>query len=210
MDELKNYDNKLIYIIIFNIVLTLWISNPSSLIENNLIISTFLTVPILYLPTYLINNLIPSEWKFKLIYPDNEKHRFAYGIFRKLRNGDIQYNKKLIDLELIINTYGLPKTKSEEDNLWYSIYEEHRYDNKISQQHREFLFCRDFTTIILIMTILFPIILSKIGLNADIYINIGLLEFWIFFMLSRYKNKKMVLSVLQEETKSLKDKIYKD
>ena len=40
-------------------------------------------------------------------------------------------------------------------------------------------------------------------------IEIGICEFVIFWILSRYKNKILVLSVLQEETESLKKMEYK-
>lgn len=56
MDDLKNYDDKLIYIIIFNVAVTLLLNNPATFIENNELISFVLTVPVLYLPIYIISS----------------------------------------------------------------------------------------------------------------------------------------------------------
>lgn len=211
MEDIKDYDDKLIYIIIFNVAFTLLINDPSTFIENNAIISIILTVPILFLPIYVITNIIPSELKFKILYPDNKKHRYAYGIFTRLKNNKLKYNKKLIDMDIIVTNHGIPKTKTKEDDLWYAIYNKHKYDTKIYQQHKQFLFCRDFTTIILIITIIFSILSLKFGFNSFIktMIEIGICEFVIFWILSRYKNKILVLSVLQEETESLKKMEYK-
>lgn len=209
MDDLKNYDDKLIYIIIFNVALILLLNNPKTVIENKDMISIMLTVPVLYLPIYIINNLFSREWKYKILYPKNESHRFAHGIFSRLNNKDIKFDSNLIDVDLILKNYGEPKTEIGEDNLWYKIYNDHKYDNKIYQQNRQFLFCRDSMATVIIITLLFSIIAKLFGFSPFILLTIiliGICEFIIFWILARKQNKILALSVLQEETDYLRKK----
>ena len=209
MDDLKNYDDKLIYIIIFNVAVTLLFNNPATFIANNEIISIVLTVPVLYLPIYIINNLFSREWKYKILYPKNESHRFAYGIFTRLKNQDIDYDSELIDVNLILKNHEEPKTEVEEDNLWYKIYNKYRYDNKIYQQNRQFLFCRDSMATVLIITPIFSILAELFGFSSLILVIVlvGIFEFIIFWFLARKQNGILVLSVLQEETDYLRKKL---
>lgn len=208
MDELKNYDDKLIYIIIFNIAFALLINNPTTFIENNTILSIVLTVPSLYLPIYIINNCFSREWKFEILYPKNESHHFAHGIFTKLEKNTLDYDPKLIDINLILSYHGKPETEPKEDSLWYEIYKKHRYDPKIYQQNRQFLFCRDSMATVLIITLIFIKIGRYIGFNPFIItiIIMGIFEFGIFRRLAKKNNKILALSVLQEETDHLKRK----
>lgn len=208
MNDLKNYDDKLIYIIIFNVAVTLLLNNPATFIENNELISFVLTVPVLYLPIYIINNLLSREWKYKILYPKNDLHRFAYGIFTRLRNNEIKYDSKLIDVELILDNHEEPKTEPEEDDLWYKIYNEYRYDNKIYQQNRQFLFCRDSMAAVLIITLIFLVVGLFVGFNSIILtmVCLGTFEFCFFREYAIKHNKILVLSVLQEETAHLRKK----
>lgn len=208
MDDLKNYNDKLIYIIIFQVAFTILLNNPTTFIKNSDMISIILTVPALYLPSYIINNLFPCEWKYKILYPENESHRFAYGIFTKLQNNALKYDPKLIDVDLILSIHGKPKTKPKEDELWYNIYKKHRYDNKIYQQNRQFLFCRDSLTTVLIITLIFSVLAQVFGFRylTVTIVSIGIIESIIFWMLTRKHNKTLALSVLQEETDHLKRK----
>ena len=209
MDDLKNYDDKLIYIIIFNVAVTLLLNNPATFIANNEIISIVLTVPVLYLPIYIINNLFSREWKYKILYPNNKSHRFAYGIFTRLKNQDLEYDSELIDVNLILKNHEKPKTEVEEDNLWYKIYNKYRYDKKIYQQNRQFLFCRDSMATVPIITPIFSILAELLGFSSLILVIVlvGIFEFIIFWFLARKQNGILVLSVLQEETDYLRKKL---
>ena len=208
MNDLKNYDDKIIYFTMFNISLFLLINfNYKFIISNHDIISLILTVPILYLPTYLINYLISTETKFKLLYPFTPNHRFAYNIFTKMETGEIKYDKRLIDINLIKKFYGPFKDGIEEDNIWYQIYNKHKYDQKIFEQNRHFLLCRDFTAMIIPFTVLFLIVVFWLGIpfnNLIFILIISVFEFFIFRELAEKHNKKFALSVLQEETNKLK------
>ena len=209
MDDLKNYDDKLIYIIIFNVAVTLLLNNPTTFIANNEIISIILTVPVIYWPIYIINNLFSREWKYKILYPKNKSHRFAYGIFTRLKNQNIDYSSELIDVDLILKNHEKPKTEIDEDNLWYRIYNKHRYDNKIYQQNRQFLFCRDSMATVIIITPIFSILVELFGFSSLILtiVIVGIFEFIIFRKLAIKQNEILVLSVLQEETDCLRKKL---
>lgn len=213
MSELKEYDNKLIFFIIFNIIVSFYFNNPNTFTNNYGIISIILTTSFFYLPIYLVKNIFPREWKFRILYPQNESHRFAYGVFSRLKFGKLKYDKKLIDLELILKKYDMPKTKLKEDDLWYEIYEKHKDKNKIHDQNKQFLMCRDYTIIILIITITFIILYLTISILGSFFgfkyfilsmIILGIMEFFIFYFLARHNNKLLALYVLQEETNDLK------
>ncbi len=91
------------------------------------------------MPIYIINNLFSREWKYKILCPRNASHRFAQGIFTRLKNHDIDYDSKLMDVDLILMNHVKLKTEVGEDNLWCKIYNKHRCDNKIYQQNMQFL-----------------------------------------------------------------------
>ena len=203
MNDLKDYDDKLIYFIIFNIGLFLLINyNFRTIINNYGIFSIILSVPVLYLPIYLFNNMIPANYKFKILYYNKKHQRFASDIFTRMKNGKLNYNKNLINLDLIFKTYGCPKTY-EEDSLWYKIYLKRRYEPIVYQQHKLFLLSRDFTAIILPLTLSFSVVVYFLGIslsNILIFLVISIIEVLIFRYIAIEQNKKFALSVLQEET----------
>ncbi len=205
-DDLKNYEDKLVYFVIFNIALFILINFDFEVIlEHHELISLILAIPILYFPIYVINNVITEDWKFFVLYPRKHNHHFASDIFTKLLSNKIKDEK--IDVDLIIKEYGRPKNFDEEDDLWYDIYYNHRYDQKVYEHHRQFLFCRDFTVMVLpliVLYIIFTYFLKILINNVEIICLIAIFEFIGFWCLTRYQNKKFALSVLQEETYKLK------
>ena len=206
-DDLKNYEDKLVYFVIFNIVLFLLVNFDFDVILKHIeLISLILTItPLLYFPIYVINNALSEKIKFIVLFPLKYNHHFASDIFTKLSSNEIKDDK--IDVDLIIKNHYQPKDYDEEDELWYDIYWEHRYNQKVYEHHRQFLFCRDFTMMILPLT-MFYLILSyflKISLShVEIIFIIAIVEFFLFWWLTRYQNKKFVLVVLEEENYKLK------
>lgn len=209
MDDLKDYDDKLIYFIIFNIALFLLINyNFKTIMDNHGIISIILSVPVLYLPVYILNNVISENFKFWILYFYKKPHRFAANIFTRMKDGSLDYNKDYIDVDLILENYGYPEGPYEEDSVWYEIYHKRRYEPKVYQQHKPFLLSRDFTAIILPLTVLFSIVVYFLGIslcNILILLVISVFEMFLFRMIAIKQNKKFALSVLQEETYYLKE-----
>lgn len=206
-DDLKNYGDKLVYFAIFNIALFLLINlTIEVIIKNPELLSLILTAPVLYLPVYVINNALSENLKFLVLFPEKHNHHYASDIFTKLCTGKIKDEK--IDATLIIKNHYNPKDFDEEDGLWYDIYWEHRYNPKVFEHHRQFLFSRDFTMMILPLTGLYLVFmyLIKIPLNNFWLICIiVVIEFISFWYLSRNHNKKLILIVLQEETYKIKN-----
>lgn len=208
MENLKNYDKKLVIYIFSNLLIFYIINNNFNIIYEYSNLISFLSVPLLSLIVFVINNIIPREIKFTILYFYKKKHRFASEIFTRLKNQDISYDENFIDVDLILNKYKDWEGK-DEDDLWYNIYFKHKYDEKIYQQNRDFLFVRDFTALILPITILFFIInyIFKIPCqNSWIILILALLEFFFFRMISIKNNKRLVLSVLQQETYEINKK----
>ncbi len=205
-DDLKNYGDKLVYFAIFNIGLFLLINlTIEVIIKNPELISLILTAPVLYLPVYVINNALSEKLKFLILFPEKHNHHYASDIFTRLSTGKIKDEK--IDVELIIKNHYKPNNSNEEDELWYDIYWEHRYNQKVLEHHRQFLFSRDFTMIILPLTVVYLLFMHLIKFplnNFWLICIITLIEFISFLCLSRTHNKKLVLVVLQEETYKLK------
>lgn len=206
-EDLKNYDDKLVYFVIFNIALFLLVNfDFKVIVENHELVSLILTIPVLYFPIYLINNTLSENQKFKALFPQKHNHHFASDIFTKLSSGNIKDEK--IDVNLIIENHYHPKNFDEEDTLWYDIYLKHRYTQKVFEQHRQFLFCRDFTMMIVPLTGLYLLLMHflKIPLNNIwLIFIIAIVEFLFFWKLSTDHNKKLVMIVLQEETYKLKN-----
>lgn len=207
-EDLKNYNNELAYFVLFNIALFIWIElDFKFIIENYELLSVLLTIPLYYFPIYLFNNLMPSDWKFFVLYPLKHNHHYASDIFTKIDSGKIKVKKALIDIDLIIKKHRQPKNADDEDKLWFELYYNHRYDNKVYHHHRRFLFCRDYTMMIMPLFALFILTdyILKYSLNNELMLLlIAIVEFITFWILARYQNKKFALAVLQEETYRLK------
>ena len=213
-EDLKNYGDKLVYFVIFNLAWFILLDFDMKLfVENYDLIKIILSTSIFYFPIYIINNYINADWKFVLLYPRKYNHHYASDIFTKIKIGKLK-TKELIDINLIIRKYGYKKDPKFEDNLWFKLYLKHRYDSKIYQQHRQFLFCRDLTALMPLLSI-FLIVLDysiTISIAGRIWIVIFILiiEFIIVRGLAIKQNEKFALSVLQEETTNLKRKPNKN
>lgn len=213
-EDLKNYGDKLVFFVIFNLAWFILLDFDMKLfVENYDLIKIILSTSIFYFPIYIINNYINADWKFVLLYPRKYNHHYASDIFTKIKTGKLK-TKELIDINLIIRKYGYKKDPKFEDNLWFKLYLKHRYDSKIYQQHRQFLFCRDLTALMLPLSI-FLIVLDysiTISITGRIWIVIFILiiEFIIVIGLAIKQNEKFALSVLQEETTNLKRKPNKN
>ena len=84
-DDLKNYEDKLVYFVIFNIALFILINFDFEVIlEHHELISLILAIPILYFPIYVINNVITEDWKLFVLYHRKHNQHFASDIFTKL------------------------------------------------------------------------------------------------------------------------------
>ena len=203
-EDLKNYDNALAYFVLFNIALFIFIELKFEGISNNSeIISLLLTIPIYYFPLSIFNNLIPSDWKFFALYPLKHNHHYASDIFSRIESGKLKVKKELIDINLIFKKHRHPQDNEDEDTLWFELYYKHRYDNKIYQQHRRFLFYRDYTIMILPLYALFILTdyVFKFSLHNEVLLLIiAIIELLILWTLTIYQNRKFALAVLQEES----------
>ena len=101
-EDLKNYNNELAYFVLFNIALFIWIElDFKFIIENYELLSVLLTIPLYYFPIYLFNNLMPSDWKFFVLYPLKHNHHYASDIFTKIDSGKIIYiNLKQLNMDI--------------------------------------------------------------------------------------------------------------
>lgn len=206
-EDLKNYDEKLVSLVLFNLAWLLILDfDIVSIIKNYEIITFILTVPIFYFPTYLVNNFIPENVKFIILYPFKDNHHYASDIFTKILNKDIEVDTNLINIELLTKKYGYIEDPNFEDSLWRELYEKHRYEAKVYQHHRQFLFCRDLTMIsipLFVVLIILDLSLPFSHKHTLCIIIISIVEWFVLKLLTEYQNKKFALSVLQEETRVL-------
>lgn len=204
IEDLKNYDNALAYFVLFNIALFILIELKFEVISDNIqLISLLLTIPIYYFPLCIFNNLLPSDLKFFALYPIKHNHHYASDIFSRIESGKIKVKKELIDINLIFKKHRHPQDNDDEDNLWFELYYKHRYDNKVYQQHRRFLFYRDYTMMILPLYALFIFTdyVFKFSPHKEVLLLIiAIIEFLILWTLTIYQNRKFALAVLQEES----------
>jgi len=211
VNNIKNYDYKLVSFIIFNLALFLLLDfNYKLFVFDFDKLALILSVPVLYFPIYVLNAIIPSDIKFFILYFNKPLHHFAHNIFSRLENKSIKYDNNIsINLNLIFEKYYKPKNYRDEDELWYSIYLKHKDDDKIMYQHSQFLLCRDFTAIIIPFSIIFSLFLYFYYhfpmINILHFIICMIIELIIFRNIAIKFNKYFILSVLANETYSIEN-----
>lgn len=203
--KLKNYNKILWTFIAYNITIFISLYSYSKfnltnlnniysvILESSIVMSTSIVI------TIVLNNLITSDFKAKIVFWKIKDPLPGCRIFTKLINKDNR-----IDIELLKEKYGeLPKKPSEQNKLWYRIYTKHRFDKMVFETHREFLISRDLTGLSFIFLGLFSIIsiiFFKSNYKISIYIVYLLIQYTLISIYSQNRGNRFAKNVLAIES----------
>lgn len=205
---LKTYNKELNMIIIFNICLFIFIQYKFMLLNLNSILNKINILHlaglifISYFPSILIVDIIPKEYKKKVVKEYSRDLIFT----------TLEKQKNEIDFNLLEKEYSYSKKDKEDQHfLWYCLYRKYEYDPRIFQINKKYLLCRDY----IIINILLCIFLLFFSLFFSIN-RIGLVVWLIIIFIESYSlrkvansfSKRLVKSVLIEESFQLKNKEF--
>jgi len=167
MSDIKDYrNNELKNYVIGNILLVLLLSGVfDSLFSRelddivtiiNLVVQSVLLSSIIYIYVFLLDSIIPGDYKQKIAYLFRGKLP-GYTIFSDMKN---KLKDDRFTLQDVLSKYkdiydNMPSDESEkqkyENAHWYRIYQDHQNKSKVYTANRDFLLCRDITIITLFL-----------------------------------------------------------
>lgn len=147
--------------------------------------------------TLVLTGIVPSQQKEKLVFWRLNHALPGCRAFTELAPKDPR-----IDLERIREQYGqLPTEPEDQNNLWYSIYKQHRGKPTVEASHRERLFTRDLTSVSFIFILLLPISIFYVGDTLSVkigYTGYMCLQYIALRIVARNYGRRFVCNVLAE------------
>jgi len=147
------------YIIVFSILLyvgfalvngfTLNFVDKIVISRKGLIIEEPILTLFFYVLSLILNYILPSEWKHRLIYLRCQNSLPGCRVFTKLAKKDNR-----ISYEDLVAQYGeLPENPKDQNILWYKIYKKKQADEVVSDSHGRWLLFRDMFAIAFIILV---------------------------------------------------------
>ena len=208
-NELKNYviGNILIILFLNGVLDMFFVEGISENVEFlDKIIQSAMVSSITYIYVFLMDSLISADFKEKITYFGIDKMP-GYTVFSDMKNGvkDIRFTKETV-LEKYREIYEkMPKEKEikefYENEQWYQIYKKYRDKNKVFTSHRDYLLCRDITTITLVLMFIYMllvVIFNTISFSWQTICFLGI-EFLVADIAMRVKAKRFVYNVISED-----------
>lgn len=143
----------------------------------------------------IMNGVISSEWKFRLVflkwnYPLPGSYAFShYG-----------KNDPRIDLLALENKFGeLPSSPQEQNRLWYKMYHSIRNETPIPKIHKDFLFSRDYTGLSFLCLIFFGtggFVLIPSTPTSILYLILLIVQYLVVRVAAKNYGVRLVTTVL--------------
>lgn len=207
-NELRNYviANLLIIVIFTELLNQLFFTNDLVHSVVNTISFAFLT-SIIYIFVFILDGLLPSSFKDRLIFLKKNKLP-GFTIFTDIRSNkisDIRFSQ-----EKILNTHaeiynkldglivGTEEIKKFENEQWYGLYICNKESEMISTSQRDYLLTRDMyisTISISILYLFFSLIVVTIEFNLPVLIYFLVMAV-LTNIVTRVKVRKFVLNVI--------------
>ena len=208
-NELRNYvlANLLIIIMFTDSLKQIYLS------DNDLTISILKTISftflssIIYIFVFIIDGLIPSNYKDRLIFI--KKNRLpGFTVFTDIKTNkisDIRFsNDKILEIhnkiykDLDSKKFTVSEKKKFENEKWYELYIENKNNEMIITSQRDYLLTRDIyisTISIIVLYLFFSRVINSINFEWPILIYF-LVMICVTNIVTRIKVKKFVLNVL--------------
>jgi hypothetical protein len=149
-----------------------------------------------------LSGMVPSEWKFTLIFWKLKNVKPASEAFTKW-----MFEDDRVDIKVLQKKYkNLPTSPKEQNSLWYRMYKKHQEKPSVIDAHRNFLLMRDLATISFIFILIFGLyilIRANYSFRSFIVFLIFFVEYIIFCISARNYGIRFVCNVLAEESSEI-------
>jgi hypothetical protein len=196
MENIKNYNKHLFSFVVLN----LFVLGMNQYLEleyksiNITDIKELLPIPsIAILSTYILNGLLPSNAKYRIVF-FRWNDPLPASRFETLIKNDYRFT-----IDQVIEKYGpIPSSPKQQNIYWYQkIYKPHQDAEKVKEIHRSFLMTRDLTSICLMLIVVS--ILDLIFFKGSwIHLLIVILEFIFLRQVASNYGKRFVTTVISE------------
>lgn len=211
MKDLKDYrDKELKGYVLANLLVLLYLEgcfNWLGTLDTNSMEILKLFIPCLagfsvfYSYIFITDALLSSDIKTKIVFWWHLQP--GYSVFSDMAKGDLDGR---FSLEQLMNKYesiyaNLPGTDEKgnyENNNWYKIYSKHRGNSMIEGSSRDYLLCRDLTSITVLLFVFYMFIYCMLLGNCGNCKFLALLiaEYALLNFASRKKAKRFVYNVI--------------
>lgn len=222
MESLKNYrNNELKWFLVANVLFMVLTSKSFEVEDGDLlnqlivnigkIISVSIFSTTVYIFTFIIDSIIPSNLKVFLVFLWKKKPSAT--IFTQIQNNckDDRFN-----VEEAKDKYKNIYSKIEEENqfskdqtpLWYEIYNKYRENTIVYGSNRDYLLLRDLHSQTIVLIIIYITLISTTGI-IPFSINYLIYLFVILIVLNlgaRIQGKRMVYTVIALDINESKNK----
>ena len=216
MENIKNYrDHELKSYVIANILMLLIItgvftgeSGSNGTLMTDLItsiIESAIFSSILYVYVFILDSLVPSKVKDVFSLPIKGELP-ASTIFTKIENNmaDVRFTSEVVKEKYSDVYLHMPRDKKAmkhyQNSCWYKIMQKYKDDKKILISHRDYLLCRDITSMTCIFAIFYLLLCWMGVLNISRKMLYFLLAEYIITMIStRVKAKRFTYNVIAQD-----------
>lgn len=210
MNNIKDYrKEELRAYVISNILVALYLSG--FLTESTIKDETFITLigstlisSIAYIYVYILDTVIPAEWKDKLVYLFTGRPGDTVFSMIKEKDNDSRFTKeeaeqKYADIyERIDNVSSIEEKHKVENSSWYKIYREHRDEGSVFNSQRDFLLNRDMSFMTIDLLIIYTVLawfINEVEFSWKFFVLL-VIEFLFTNIAARGRAKKFVMNVI--------------
>lgn len=119
------------------------------------LLSATVVASVTYVATIMLTGVIPSKWKYVLVFWRFNNTLPGHRAFSRLMAQDPR-----IDTDALIAKYGeLPQEPVAQNKLWYRIYQKHEMEKTVLEAQKNFLLMREMTA----TTVILMVVLAFIG-----------------------------------------------
>lgn len=144
--------------------------------------------------------IVPAEWKHRIVFFKLKNELPASRVFTELINKDFR-----IDKQDLVSKIGItPTLPCEQNKLWFKLYNQVKFRERVFSSHKYFLLLRDATIALILLTLASSCVLHFYFRIYDLvalsHLLISLLVISGFALAANSLGKRFVLNVIVEAT----------
>ena len=177
---------------------------------SSMVVELILSTSVMTIFVMIADSVIDNRGKEKIVFW--QKSMPGTTVFTDIKNEKVkdkrftreavhdQYSEIYKSLDSISSE---KERKNQENAAWYIIYKKHKTEKMIEISNRDYLLCRDLTSINIIMMIVYLVLSIALQMFEVKYKVIGFLCFMYFILMiaSRLKARRFVLNVIAADVK---------